>query len=104
MVKNKSNNNKLTSGQGVASGTVKTRNSQVNMKPVANEPKKREKQTNALFSLNDEIQNLFGANLINVMQKVQEFMPRYKKVKDQNQRKMLMLEFIINFMFNDASK
>lgn len=67
---------------------------------------KREQQQNSLFSFNDEIQKLFGQDLISVMTKVKDFMPNYLKVKvkDDNTKKIMILEFLFTFISNDVPK
>lgn len=69
--------------------------SQMKRKPVMNETVEpipmRGNQQNSLFSFNDEIQKLFGQDLISVMTKIETFMPKYSKVKDDNKKKMMVL-------------
>lgn len=99
VVKNSLNNRTHDSG----TNQMKWHN-QSNNKPSVNEPRAREQPTNSLFSLNDEIQKLFGANLVSVMTKVKDFMPRYLKEKDEQVKKLMILEFLFNLTSNDASK
>lgn len=101
VLKNSLNNRKQSNG----TDQMKKSN-QLNTKASVNEQKneRREQHTNSLFSLNDEIQKLFGKDLISVMSKVQDFMPNYSKVKDDKVKRIMLLELIINLTSNDASR
>lgn len=55
---------------------------------------------NPLFSFNDEIQKLFGQNLLTVMKKISDFMPNYLKVKNSDQKKLMLVEFLFEIMSN----
>lgn len=56
----------------------------------------RGKDSNINFKSN-EISNLFGCTLTDLLQKIQSFVPEYKKVNDLMLKKVMIIDFLSQF-------
>lgn len=52
---------------------------------------------NNLNFMNNEINNLFNCSMTELLQKIQSFVPEYKKVNDLMFKKMMMIDFLSQF-------
>lgn len=61
-------------------------------------PKKQQKESNnSLNFLSSEIDNLFNCSLTELLQKIQSFVPEYKKANDALLKKMMIIDFLSQF-------
>jgi len=48
-----------------------------------------------IFNFKNEIQKIFNMSLSQIMQRINEFLPRYLMLSDENEKLMSMLQFLI---------
>lgn len=58
------------------------------------------KNNNDKFNLNEEIKDVFGKNLNICMQKINNFIPKYKLLKDKNLKQAEMCQLLFELCLN----
>lgn len=61
-------------------------------------PRINSSKTNALNFMDNELENLFGANLMSIVTEVQNFIPRYRLQTTKNEKQMCLIQCILSLV------